>query len=89
MALCSIGELAVTLGVLVPTLRRWHREGKLEPACRTVGGHRRYCRRATGAVRHPGVRMDDRSVRGKGPTGPSPGRSTARLPSLAKSSVKI
>jgi putative resolvase len=44
MALCSIGELAVTLGVSVPTLRRWHREGKLEPACRTVGGHRRYDR---------------------------------------------
>jgi putative resolvase len=44
MALCSIGELAVTLGVSVPTLRRWHREGKQEPACRTVGGHRRYDR---------------------------------------------
>jgi putative resolvase len=44
MALCSIGELAMTLGVSVPTPRRWHREGKLEPACRTVGGHRRYDR---------------------------------------------
>ena len=30
------------LGVAVITLRRWHRAGKLVPACRTVGGHRRY-----------------------------------------------
>lgn len=42
MQLCSIGELAVMLGVAVVTLRRWHKAGKLEPACRTFGGHRRY-----------------------------------------------
>jgi putative resolvase len=40
--LCSIGELASLLGVAVVTLRRWDRTGRLEPACRTFGGHRRY-----------------------------------------------
>lgn len=30
------------LGVAVVTLRRWHRAGKLLPAYRTIGGHRRY-----------------------------------------------
>ena len=42
MQLCSIGELAQVLGEAVVTLRRWHKAGRLEPACRTVGGHRRY-----------------------------------------------
>lgn len=42
MSLCSIGELAVLLGVSVVTLRRWDKAGRLSPACRTVGGHRRY-----------------------------------------------
>lgn len=40
--LCSIGELALLLGVAVITLRRWHASGQLLPACRTPGGHRRY-----------------------------------------------
>jgi putative resolvase len=30
------------LGVAVGTLRRWHRQGRLAPAGRTPGGHRRY-----------------------------------------------
>nr|WP_246217280.1 IS607 family transposase [Paraburkholderia panacisoli] len=38
----SIGEAADQLGVAVGTLRRWHRQGRLAPAGRTVGGHRRY-----------------------------------------------
>ncbi len=38
----SIGELAALLGVAIVTLRRWHRDGKLEPDYRTPGGHRRY-----------------------------------------------
>ncbi|RDK05501.1 IS607 family transposase [Cupriavidus lacunae] len=42
MELFSIGELAQMLGVAVMTLRRWHKAGKLVPACRTIGGHRRY-----------------------------------------------
>ncbi len=42
MQLCSIGELAVMLGVAVVTLRRWDKTGRLSPACRTFGGHRRY-----------------------------------------------
>ena len=42
MTLYSIGEIAVLLGVAVVTLRRWHKLGKLIPACRTLGGHRRY-----------------------------------------------
>jgi excisionase family DNA binding protein len=38
----SIGEAASCLGVAVPTLRRWHRDGRLCPKFRTPGGHRRY-----------------------------------------------
>ena len=34
--------MASRLGVTVGTLRRWDRDGKLTPALRTVGGHRRY-----------------------------------------------
>ncbi|KWR87355.1 IS607 family transposase [Cupriavidus sp. IDO] len=37
-----MGELAVMLGVAVVTLRRWDKAGRLTPACRTLGGHRRY-----------------------------------------------
>ena len=40
--LLSIGEAAAALGVAVATLRRWHRQGRLLPALRTLGGHRRY-----------------------------------------------
>lgn len=42
MRLLSIGETAAQLGVAVGTLRRWHRQGRLLPSCRTMGGHRRY-----------------------------------------------
>ncbi|MGA9918397.1 MAG: IS607 family transposase [Paraburkholderia sp.] len=42
MQLLSIGAAAAQLGVAVGTLRRWHRQGRLAPAGRTVGGHRRY-----------------------------------------------
>ena len=38
----TIGQVAKQLGVAVVTVRRWHREGKLVPAVRTCGGHRRY-----------------------------------------------
>lgn len=41
--LCSIGELALLLGVAISTLRRWHATGVLVPQCRTFGGHRRHC----------------------------------------------
>ena len=41
-SLCSIGELALVLGVAVSTLRRWHASGVLVPHGRTPGGHRRY-----------------------------------------------
>ena len=37
----SIGEAAQILGVLVSTLRRWEKEGKIHPA-RTSGNQRRY-----------------------------------------------
>ena len=53
--LLSIGEAAAALGVAVATLRRWHRQGRLLPALRTLGGHRRYAseaiRSASGAQR--------------------------------------
>lgn len=38
----SIGEAAACLGVAVSTLRRRETEGRLIPAFRTPGGHRRY-----------------------------------------------
>lgn len=38
----SIGEVAVALGVSVPTLRRWDLKNKFKPSFRTFGGHRRY-----------------------------------------------
>ena len=44
--LLSIGEAAAALGVAVATLRRWHRDGRLPPALRTLGGHRRYASEA-------------------------------------------
>ena len=44
--LLSIGEAAAALGVAVGTLRRWHRQGRLLPALRTLGGHRRYASEA-------------------------------------------
>ena len=40
--LLSIGEAAAALGVAVATLWRWHRQGRLLPVTRTLGGHRRY-----------------------------------------------
>ncbi|OUL70228.1 MerR family DNA-binding transcriptional regulator, partial [Paraburkholderia hospita] len=42
MRLLSIGETATLLGVAVGTLRRWHRQRRLAPHGRTLGGHRRY-----------------------------------------------
>lgn len=38
----SIGQASELLGVAVSTLRRWGAEGRLQPAFRTCGGHRRY-----------------------------------------------
>ncbi|MFX1293759.1 MAG: IS607 family transposase [Promethearchaeota archaeon] len=40
----SIGIAANLLGVCPKTLRRWDRAGKLRPAFRTLGNHRRYDR---------------------------------------------
>ncbi|MBP0594199.1 IS607 family transposase [Paraburkholderia sp. LEh10] len=50
MRMLSIGETAAELGVAVGTLRRWHRQGRLMPACRIIGGHRRYQRDAVRAA---------------------------------------
>ena len=38
----AIGDAASILSVCVRTLRRWDKRGKLKPAFRTAGGHRRY-----------------------------------------------
>lgn len=42
MQYVSIGVAAAGLGVAVSTLRRWEAEGRLQPAYRTPGNHRRY-----------------------------------------------
>ncbi|HEY8602194.1 MAG TPA: MerR family transcriptional regulator [Thermomicrobiales bacterium] len=36
----EIGDAARALGVAVETLRKWEREGKLDPPIRTMGGRR-------------------------------------------------
>ncbi len=38
----TVGEMARRMGISVATLRRWDREGKFRPTCRTIGNHRRY-----------------------------------------------
>ena len=38
----TIGETAKVLGVSITTLRRWEKEGRLQPDEITPGGHRRY-----------------------------------------------
>jgi len=38
----SIGEISDFIGVSTSTMRRWEREGRLQPCFRTKGGHRRY-----------------------------------------------
>lgn len=40
--LISIGEAVDQLGMAVGTLLCWHRQGRLAPVGRTVGGYRRY-----------------------------------------------
>jgi len=56
----SIGVAASMLGVSVSTLRRWHSEGRLRPAFRTAGGHRRYAVSTLQSFIDPGA--DERSV---------------------------
>ncbi|RIV20248.1 IS607 family transposase [Alicyclobacillaceae bacterium I2511] len=40
--LVTIGEASKVLGVSITTLRRWEKEGRLQPDEMTQGGHRRY-----------------------------------------------
>ena len=40
--LVTIGEASKVLGVSITTLRRWEKEGRLQPDEITQGGHRRY-----------------------------------------------
>jgi putative resolvase len=42
MQLVPIGVAAQGLGVHPDTLRRWEKEGKIDPPKRTAGGRRRY-----------------------------------------------
>jgi excisionase family DNA binding protein len=41
----STGDAASMMGVCKKTLYRWEQSGKLSPAFRTAGNHRRYDRR--------------------------------------------
>ena len=58
--LLSIGEATAEHGVAVATLRRWHRQGRVPSALRTLGSHRRYAseavRSASGAQRPAAVK---------------------------------
>lgn len=51
----AIGAVASMLGVSTRTLRRWDAAGRLKPAFRTAGNHRRYDRHAVlCAIQHGG-----------------------------------
>lgn len=50
-ALLTPREVAKLLGVRTSTVAWWARTGELEPAMRTVGGHRRYRRADVDAFR--------------------------------------
>lgn len=41
-ALLTVDQVAMQLGVSSQTVRNWEKQGKLVPAHRTEGGHRRY-----------------------------------------------
>lgn len=49
--LISIDEASVYLGVTKQTLRNWEKQGRMVPASRTEGGHRRYLRSQVDAAR--------------------------------------
>src|ERR1700688_2577937 len=53
------GSAAVLLGVSIVTMRRWEDLGRLLPAHRTAGGHRRY---ALADIRRNAVTGDDRGL---------------------------
>lgn len=42
MKLYTSKEFAEKIGVTTQTVVRWDKDGKLNPAGRTIGGHRRY-----------------------------------------------
>ena len=64
--LVSIGQAAVIIGVSVSTLRRWERDGRLQPDCRTIGRHRRYrvdsLKEQFGLVKDNSERKDKKTI---------------------------
>lgn len=52
-------QAANMLGVTVDTLRRWESEGRIQPATRTAGGHRRYTDADIAAIRDAAVDSKD------------------------------
>lgn len=55
----TIDEAALLLGVSKQTLRNWEKGGKLIPALRTEGGHRRYLRGQIEVARRVQVNPDE------------------------------
>jgi DNA-binding transcriptional MerR regulator len=55
----SIEDASVLLGVSIQTLRNWDKQGKLTPASRTEGKHRRYLRSQITSIRQKQMDAND------------------------------
>lgn len=66
--LVQIGEAAKIRGVSIETLRRWEKVGKLKPADKTEGGHRRYRVADLLRVNNPNLRFTVTYARVSTPT---------------------
>jgi len=65
---CSVRDLTGRFRITAQTLRNWERAGKIPPAGRTAGGHRRYTEAHIAAIHgmlssaaNPGAANQERS----------------------------
>jgi excisionase family DNA binding protein len=59
----SIGGLCRELGISLSTAYRWIKAGRIAPAFRTSGGHRRISRREVDKVTGQSIRTDNGLLR--------------------------